>query len=107
MLVPPPPRPLCAAQLGIEVNTVGRLGVWEYLAVAVDEIETEVNIAVVGKYTGLQDSYLSVIKSLRHAAVAVKRKLKITWMEAENLEEATMHKSPDRCELGACRRGRR
>lgn len=68
---------------------------WKRLSAAVDEIETEVNIAVVGKYTGLQDSYLSVIKSLRHAAVAVRRKLKITWIEAEDLEDLEDVKDPD------------
>lgn len=35
---------------------------WESLASAVDEVTAPVRIAIVGKYTGLQDSYLSVIK---------------------------------------------
>lgn len=36
-----------------------------------------VGIALVGKYTDLKDSYMSVIKSLEHAAFKVKRKLSI------------------------------
>lgn len=36
---------------------------WTRLASAVDEVTTPVRIAIVGKYTGLQDSYLSVIKA--------------------------------------------
>lgn len=35
---------------------------WTGLAKAVDSVSTPVKIAIVGKYTGLQDSYLSVIK---------------------------------------------
>lgn len=44
---------------------------WEKMAFAIDSLEDSVKIALVGKYTGLQDSYLSVIKALKHAAVAV------------------------------------
>jgi hypothetical protein len=40
------------------------------LAHNVDAVTREVRIALVGKYTGLQDSYLSVIKALQHAAIA-------------------------------------
>lgn len=35
---------------------------WDRLASCVDDVTTPVRIAIVGKYTGLQDSYLSVIK---------------------------------------------
>lgn len=38
---------------------------WNRLASALDEVTTPVRIAIVGKYTGLQDSYLSVIKVKR------------------------------------------
>lgn len=37
----------------------------------------EVNIVLVGKYTKLSDSYLSLIKSLRHSALAITRKLSL------------------------------
>merc|ERR1719450_1258183 len=43
-------------------------------------------IALVGKYTALKDSYLSVYKSLIHAALAVGADLELTWIEATNLE---------------------
>lgn len=40
------------------------MDVWMKLASLVDDLEKEkvVNIALVGKYTGLSDAYLSVIK---------------------------------------------
>lgn len=53
-----------------------------------DEMEEVVRIAMVGKYTGLSDSYLSVSKSLQHAAMAVNRKLTIDWIEATDLIES-------------------
>jgi CTP synthase (UTP-ammonia lyase) len=34
-------------------------------------------IALVGKYTGLEDAYASVLKALNHAALFCKRKLTI------------------------------
>lgn len=45
-------------------------------------------IAIVGKYTGLQDAYLSVSKALEHAAIHANRKLDLTWVESSDLEES-------------------
>lgn len=41
---------------------------------------------MVGKYTGLTDSYLSVIKALQHASIDCSRKLLLDWVAAEDLE---------------------
>ena len=49
-----------------------------HLLLRYDRITSYCNIALVGKYTQLEDSYASVIKALRHAAYAVNRKLKLT-----------------------------
>jgi CTP synthase len=49
-------------------------------------LEEEVHIAMVGKYTGLSDSYLSVTKALQHASYSVGKKLVIDWIESVNLE---------------------
>ncbi|KAJ2801259.1 CTP synthase ura7 [Coemansia helicoidea] len=54
----------------------------------------ETTIAVVGKYTYLADSYASLVKALEHAALNVNRKIKLSWVEASNLEEAAMQKDP-------------
>ncbi|KAF9933668.1 CTP synthase ura7 [Linnemannia zychae] len=43
-------------------------------------------IALVGKYTHLQDSYASVVKALEHATLALNKKLVIKWIEASDLE---------------------
>lgn len=62
---------------------------WNALAEEVDSVTDETHIVLVGKYTGLQDSYLSVLKSLKHAALAAKRLLIVDWVEATNLEPAS------------------
>jgi hypothetical protein len=41
------------------------------------EMFDEVRIALVGKYTDLKDSYMSVTKSLEHSAFRIQRKLTI------------------------------
>ncbi|KAN0025524.1 hypothetical protein ACTFIU_001801 [Dictyostelium citrinum] len=63
---------------------------WKGLADRMDKITNEslnpIRIAMVGKYTGLTDAYLSVIKALDHASMAIERKMVIDWVEASNLE---------------------
>lgn len=48
---------------------------------------TQLKIAIVGKYTGLKDSYLSLVKALQHASYALKVPLQIIWIEATDLPE--------------------
>lgn len=60
---------------------------WKKMAYEVDSFEESVSIALIGKYTGFQDSYLSVIKSLKHATIACGKKLDLVWVEATDLEE--------------------
>ena len=48
--------------------------------------DRKVTIAVVGKYVALQDAYISITESLRHAAVANESMLDIKWVNAEEIE---------------------
>ena len=48
--------------------------------------DKKVTIAVVGKYVALQDAYISITESLRHAAVANEAELDIHWVNAEQIE---------------------
>ena len=48
--------------------------------------DKKVTIAVVGKYLALQDAYISITESLRHAAVANEAELDIHWVNAEEIE---------------------
>ena len=73
--------------LGVDCSATGMLDEWKSMAYHLDTLTEEVHIAMVGKYTDLSDAYLSVIKSLQHAAMAVDRKLVIDWIEASHLED--------------------
>ena len=48
--------------------------------------DKKVTIAAVGKYVALQDAYISITESLRHAAVANEAELDIHWVNAEEIE---------------------
>jgi len=46
----------------------------------------ELKIALVGKYTSLRDSYLSILEALKHASAKLKVKVNIKWVEATDVE---------------------
>ncbi len=54
--------------------------------------EGEVNIAIVGKYTHLMDSYISHVESFNHCASNTQNKVNIVWVEAEDLEKGDPNK---------------
>ena len=49
-----------------------------FITISQDRLFDSVTIALVGKYTDLRDSYMSVIKALKHSAFRVHRKLTIS-----------------------------
>ncbi|KAI9864038.1 MAG: CTP synthase ura7 [Trichoglossum hirsutum] len=67
---------------------------WKNLTVSQDRLFESVSIALVGKYTNLHDSYLSVIKSLEHASMRCGKKLNLIWVDASHLEQQTSQDSP-------------
>jgi CTP synthase len=48
-----------------------------------------VDIAVVGKYTGLRDAYKSIIEALAHGGIAADARVNVRWVESTNLEGDT------------------
>ncbi|XP_076943916.1 uncharacterized protein LOC143614330 isoform X2 [Bidens hawaiensis] len=68
---------------------------WTTMAKYCDMLHEPVRVALVGKYTGLSDAYLSVLKALLHASMACRRKLVINWVLATDLENATAIEKPD------------
>ncbi|KAI9889634.1 MAG: CTP synthase ura7 [Vezdaea aestivalis] len=67
---------------------------WKDLVDLQKKLSQTVKIALVGKYTSLKDSYLSVIKALEHASMRCSRELNILWVDSEHLEDK--HQSVDR-----------
>ncbi len=60
---------------------------WEQGEKRHQEAKGDIHIALVGKYTGLDDAYLSQIESIKTAAVFQKRHAKIVWIDSEKLEK--------------------
>ncbi|XP_009779744.1 uncharacterized protein LOC107794383 [Nicotiana tabacum] len=71
------------------------LGEWTSRAELCDMLHEPVRVAMVGKYTGLSDSYLSVLKALLHSSVACRRKLIVDWVPASDLEDETAKENPE------------
>lgn len=66
---------------------------WVELATSQDHIFETVSIALVGKYTSLHDAYMSVMKSLEHAAMHCKKKLNLVWVDSSHLDDAAQESS--------------
>ncbi|HWT91734.1 MAG TPA: CTP synthase [Solirubrobacteraceae bacterium] len=62
------------------------LGSWRDLVRRVDEAEGNVRIALVGKYVQLEDAYLSVSESLRHAGFNHGVNIDLDWIDSEEVE---------------------
>jgi CTP synthase len=60
---------------------------WEDLVDRIKNPVDELNIHVVGKYVGYEDSYKSLNEALFHGGFANRVKVNIHWVEAEALEE--------------------
>ena len=67
--------------------TKAKLKEWETLVEKIKKDRKPLNIALVGKYTGLEDAYLSVIESLKIACFHQGRQLVTHWIDAGKLEE--------------------
>lgn len=59
----------------------------EDLINTIDNLKDEIEISLVGKYVELEDAYLSVKEALKHAGYKYKTKIKINWVNSEELEK--------------------
>lgn len=62
------------------------LSKWQEIVDAIRHPRSEINVAIVGKYTALLDSYKSLIEALIHGGIANKVKVNFQWIEAQKLE---------------------
>ena len=58
---------------------------WRAMVEKIHGVHRHVTIALVGKYTGLHDAYLSVVESLFHAGTACDAEVTIRWVDSETL----------------------
>jgi CTP synthase len=68
-------------------NSTPKWGNWKTIARSFHQYNGSVNIAIVGKYVSLPDSYVSIYHALLHAGANIGRKVEVKWIESERLEE--------------------
>lgn len=73
-------------KLAMEDKPKDMQGWHDMVARILKKYNKKVTVAVVGKYVALQDAYISITESLRHAAVANETELDIHWVNAEEIE---------------------
>ncbi len=88
--------PLSLHQEGLTKAILPKLGMakkqpdltnWETVNLNLDKPKGEVNIAVVGKYIGLKESYKSLVEALTHGGISNNLRVNINWVDAEDLEK--------------------
>ena len=62
------------------------LSQWKTMVNLKENASDTVKIAILGKYFGLPDSYLSVVESLKHSCLQNNVKLDLHWIDADNFE---------------------
>lgn len=88
--------PLSFERMGLADLVVERLGLpkarpnleeWEQLVRRLKEPAHEVDVAIVGKYTGNGDAYISIAEAVRHGGIANDARTNIHWIDSEELEK--------------------
>ena len=59
---------------------------WKSMMSLKEGVTKNVNIAILGKYFGLPDSYMSVVEALKHACLQNKVILNLHWIDADNFD---------------------
>ena len=60
---------------------------WQTMVHTLKNLEKDVTVALVGKYTSLHDAYISVVEALKHGGLAHKSNVTIKWIPSEDLNE--------------------
>ena len=72
---------------GLDASETLDLTPWEDISHRLANPESEVTIAVVGKYTGLKDAYKSLNEALVHGGIANRVKVNLKWLASEIFEK--------------------
>lgn len=88
--------PLLLQEEGLDSIVLRKLGLedrpcdmteWKAMVDRILAAEKQVDIALVGKYVELHDAYLSVAEALSHVGFAFGTKIRIHWVNSEELED--------------------
>ncbi|MFI4904696.1 MAG: CTP synthase [Burkholderiales bacterium] len=76
---------IVCAKLGLSPPPAD-LAMWDKLTHALDHPQREVDIAMVGKYVDLTESYKSLSEALIHAGIQTQSKVRIHYVDSESIE---------------------
>ena len=76
---------LILAKLGLE-DRKPDLEAWREFVSSLENTVDKVRIAMIGKYTRLKDSYISIVEALKHAGAAYRVKPELSWVESTDIE---------------------
>ena len=76
---------LIGKKLNLNLNEPD-LTLWKDIVRKIKEPKNEVNIVIVGKYTGLKDSYKSLIEAHTHGGIANDARVNLQWVDSEEIE---------------------
>ena len=74
----------------LEYEAKPDLEIWHRISRRINNPDGEVDIVIVGKYTGLLEAYKSLNEALVHGGIANKVRVKPRWIEASDLEEGDL-----------------
>ncbi|MDJ0794579.1 MAG: CTP synthase [Woeseiaceae bacterium] len=77
---------IVARQLGLDLPKAD-LSEWDKVVEAKQNPTAEVNVAMVGKYMDLKDSYISLVEALQHGGIHTRTRVKIHFIESTDIEE--------------------
>ena len=78
-------------KLKLEGNENYELKKWNKFLKNLFEPKKSIDIALIGKYVELKDSYISIAESLIHAGAKNKTKVNINWIHSSKLEDENIH----------------
>jgi CTP synthase len=77
---------IVATQLGLDLPQAD-LSEWDIVVEAKKNPTAEVNVAMVGKYMDLKDSYISLVEALQHGGIHTRTKVNIHFIDSTDLEK--------------------
>ena len=85
--------PIVLSDEGINYIIKEKLGIesgvkpeWKKLVDNLSKLDKEVNIAICGKYTKLEDSYASILEALKHCSANLKTKINVKMIETTDVK---------------------
>lgn len=78
---------LVVSRLGLKADAAD-LSEWERVIDRLQHPEAEINIAMVGKYVHLTESYKSLSEALIHAGIHTRTQVNIVYVDSEEIEES-------------------